>query len=68
MDQSKPWYLSRTIWASLVSIAASLGAFVGYDIDDATRIGLTDAILQVVAALAGITAIAGRVAARSLNS
>ena len=66
MEQSKPWYLSRTIWASLVSIAASIGAFVGYDIDEATRSGLTDALLQVVAALAGISAIMGRIAARSL--
>lgn len=66
MTDTKPWYMSRTIWAALVSVAASIGAFLGFETDEATRTNLTDALLQIIAALAGIMAIFGRLSARSL--
>ena len=64
MIASKPWYLSRTIWASLVSIltaAMGLLGMPGGGIDDAA---LTDAVLQAVTALAGVIAIFGRLTAK----
>ncbi|MCR9120722.1 MAG: hypothetical protein NXH91_00430 [Phyllobacteriaceae bacterium] len=63
MTGSKPWYLSRTIWAALVSIAASGGAALGLPIEAAAREGLTDAVLQLVSATAGAVAILGRLSA-----
>ncbi|NGO53631.1 hypothetical protein [Allomesorhizobium camelthorni] len=63
MTASKPWYLSRTIWASLVTIltaAMGLMGMSGVGIDDAA---LTDAVLQAVTALAGVIALFGRLSA-----
>jgi hypothetical protein len=64
MTASKPWYLSRTIWASLVTIltaAMGLMGLSGTGIDDAA---LTDAVLQAVTALAGVIALFGRLSAK----
>lgn len=60
MTGAKPWYLSRTIWAAIVSIAASGGAALGLPLEAAAREGLTDALLQLVSAAAGAVAILGR--------
>jgi len=65
MEQAKPWYLSRTIWASLVAVAASLAAMLGIAVDDADAGALADRLAQAVAALAAIVAILGRIFARS---
>jgi hypothetical protein len=64
MTASKPWYLSRTIWASLVTIlTASMGlmGLPGGAIDGAA---LTDAVLQTVTAMAGLIALFGRLSAK----
>lgn len=60
MNNSKPWYLSRTIWASGVAVAASAGGLLGVSVVDVDQMALTDAIVQGVAAIAGIVAILGR--------
>lgn len=65
MNEAKPWYLSKTIWGALVSVAATLGAMFGLPVDAAGQTALTEAILQTVSALAGIAAILGRVSASS---
>ena len=63
MSQTKPWYLSRTIWAALVSVIATVLAALGLPIDTAARDGLVEAILQLVSAAAGTVAIFGRLTA-----
>lgn len=63
MTDLKPWYLSKTIWAALVSIAATLGAALGVPIEPEAREGLIEAILQLVSAGAGAVAILGRFSA-----
>ncbi|MGB3389825.1 MAG: hypothetical protein WBA88_17785 [Pseudaminobacter sp.] len=65
MTANKPWYLSRTIWASLIAVLSAGGSLVGVPVDDADQAVLADTILQAVAALAGILAIVGRVTAVS---
>lgn len=65
VDEAKPWYLSRTIWASMVVVAAVGGGLLGMPIEDADTAALTDAVLQAVTAIAAVVAIVGRVAARS---
>lgn len=64
MENSKPWYLSRTIWASLVAVAAAGGGLFGLPIDGGDTAALTDAALQIVAAVGAVAAIVGRVSAK----
>ncbi|WP_306118123.1 MULTISPECIES: hypothetical protein [unclassified Roseitalea] len=63
MPDTKPWYLSRTIWAAIVSVIATAAAALGVPIDAVARQGLAEAALQLVSAGAGIIAIIGRVTA-----
>lgn len=65
MENVKPWYLSRTIWASAVVVAATLAGVFGFAIEDADIDLLTDALLQAVSALAAVAAIFGRIVARA---
>lgn len=64
MITNKAWYLSRTIWAALITIAASGAGLAGMAVSDTDQALLTDTVLQAVTALAGIVAIIGRLAAR----
>lgn len=63
MVSSKPWYLSRTIWASLITILSSFAGLAGLSISDADAAATTDLILQAVTAVAGLVAIVGRLSA-----
>lgn len=65
MELFKPWYLSRTIWASCVAVIATLAGAIGFPVDATDVAALPDAILQAVAAIAGVIAILGRVSARN---
>lgn len=65
MDDIKPWYLSRTIWASIVSLVVAVLGLLGYTVDLASQSALTDAIFQAVIAVAGLVAIWGRLSARN---
>lgn len=63
MESVKPWYLSRTIWASAVVVAATLAGLFGFVVEDADIDLLADALLQTVSALAALIAIFGRIVA-----
>lgn len=65
MDEAKPWYRSRTIWASLVTVAAALAALSGIAVSEADQALLTETILQAVTAIGGIVALVGRLVAKS---
>lgn len=63
MTDTKPWYLSRTIWASLVAILSATLGVLGVStetLDDGT---LPDLLLQAVTGIAGIVALLGRLRA-----
>lgn len=62
---SVAWCDARTIWATLVSVSATSAAFFGFNIDEATQINMTDGVLHVVSAIAGLVAILGRLSASS---
>jgi hypothetical protein len=64
MDSTKPWYLSRTIWASLIGVALSLGGVLGLPVAGIDDVGLTDALLQGATAIAGLVAVFGRLSAK----
>jgi hypothetical protein len=63
MEIRKPWYLSRTIWAAFVMIGATTAGALGIPVEEGETQAMVDAILQAVAAVAGVAAIFGRLAA-----
>ena len=60
MDAIKPWYLSRTIWASIVTIAMSLAGLLGFSTAGIDSSSLTDTLLQAISGIAGMAAIIAR--------
>ena len=64
MNENKPWYLSRTIWASLVTVGLAVAGMAGIAVDDADGSGLADTLVQGATAIAGLVAILGRLRAR----
>ncbi|MCR4269219.1 hypothetical protein [Nitratireductor sp. ZSWI3] len=65
MTESKPWYLSRTIWASMVTIAAAAAGILGYPVDGLDSAAVSEGLLNAVTAVSGLVAIFGRITAKS---
>lgn len=63
MIASKPWYLSRTIWASIVTVLTGAAGMFGLPSDALDGGALTDTVLQTVTAVSGLVAILGRISA-----
>jgi hypothetical protein len=64
MTASKPWYLSRTIWASIITILTGTAGLTGLPLDGLDNSALTDTLLQAISAISGLVAIFGRLAAK----
>ena len=64
MTASKPWYLSRTIWASIVTVLSGAAGIAGLPIDGLDGQALTDTLLQAISAVSGLIAIFGRLSAK----
>ena len=56
----KPWYLSKTVWGSLVAILAALAGLFDVDLDAATQARAVEMIVQAIGALGGLVALVGR--------
>ena len=65
MTDSKPWYLSRTIWASLITIVTAAAGIVGVPVAGIDNSALADTLLQAITAVSGLVAIFGRLGAQS---
>jgi hypothetical protein len=63
MTGVKPWYLSRTIWASLITITTAAAGMLGVPVGAIDEAALTDTLLQAIAAISGLVAIFGRLGA-----
>lgn len=63
MTLGKPWYLSKTIWASIVTILMSVGSLFGLPSGMVDNGALADTIIQAITALMGLVSIFGRVSA-----
>lgn len=61
---TKPWYLSRTIWASIVTILTGAAGLTGLPLDGLDGSALTDTLLQAVSAISGLIAVFGRLSAK----
>ena len=66
METMKPWYLSKTIWGSLVAVAAAILSGLGFDFDEEAQTLFVEAVLQAIAVGASLFAIIGRLTAQSL--
>ncbi|GAA5624929.1 hypothetical protein Brsp05_00181 [Brucella sp. NBRC 12953] len=65
MIEDKPWYLSRTVWAGLVAQFLSLAGAFGLVSETVDQGALTDILLQLATAIAGLIAVFGRIGATS---
>jgi hypothetical protein len=65
MTNSKPWYLSRTIWASLITIVTAAAGILGLPVAGLDNAALADTLLQAITAISGLVAIFGRLGASS---
>lgn len=63
MSDTKPWYLSRTIWASIVTVLTGGAGLFGLPMVGVDSGALTETILQLVTAVSGLIAIFGRLSA-----
>lgn len=64
MTDLKPWYRSKTIIASLISVATALAGLGGVPLGPVDGSALAESLVEGVAALSGIIAIIGRLSAR----
>jgi hypothetical protein len=64
MTDMKPWYLSRTIWASLITIVTAAAGILGVPVAGLDNSALADTVLQAVTAISGLVAIFGRMGAK----
>jgi len=64
MTASKPWYLSRTIWASIVTILTGAAGLTGLPLDGLDNSTLTDTLMQAISAISGLVAVFGRLSAK----
>jgi len=60
MEETKPWYQSKTIWSSIVVLMSVIAGTVGYDISQAEQIEITELILAAVSAAGALAAIVSR--------
>lgn len=63
MTGSKPWYLSRTVWAAIATIVAAVLGLFGLPLNDVDQAATAEALLQVATAIAGMVALLGRLVA-----
>ena len=68
MVEEKAWYKSRTIWGSLVAVAASLLGGFGVVVDAQTQTEFVDIIIQFVTVTGALLAIYGRLNATEVIS
>ena len=68
MTEEKPWFLSKTIWASILTIGLSCSGFFNVTLDAVNQAAIIDTIVQFLTAVSGIVALFGRISATALIS
>ena len=63
MPGIKPWYQSKTVWGSLVAIAAAVLGVWDVRVDAADQARLVELIVQALGAAGGLVALIGRFSA-----
>lgn len=68
MVEEKPWYHSKTIWGSLIAVAAGLLSGLGYTVDPTSQAELAETIVQLAGSAGALFAIYGRLSATDIIS
>jgi len=68
MTNEKSWFRSKTIWASIATIALSCSGFLNGTLDTVDQAALTETIVQFFTAISGVLALFGRISATALIS
>ncbi|MEZ5872418.1 MAG: hypothetical protein R3D32_11385 [Nitratireductor sp.] len=68
MVDEKPWFMSKTIWGSLISVAAAFTATLGISLDPTAQSEIADALVQLIGAAGALVAIYGRLTATDIIS
>lgn len=63
MNTAKPWYLSKTIWASILTVLMSLSGLFGLQTGIVDNDALAVAIIQAITAVTGLVSVFGRMTA-----
>ena len=66
MTDQKPWYFSKTIWGTVISLLAVIATAFGVDIDEQSQQAFVEMALQLVAVGGSLFAMLGRLSATSL--
>ena len=56
----KPWYLSKTVWGSLIAILAALAGLFDVELTPDDQARAVDLVVQALGALGGLVALVGR--------
>lgn len=63
MYENKPWYLSKTVWGSLIAVGAAVAAGFGVIVDAGTQDEIAGYAVAIAGAVGGLVAVWGRVKA-----
>lgn len=63
MTDAKPWYLSKAVWGSVVTVIASLSGLVGLSISPQMAVAAVDLIILLITTLSGLFSLWGRLSA-----
>jgi len=65
MDETKPWYLSKTVWGAVVTMVIGVLAVFGFGKLEGEQESVTELVMQLVTVIAGIVALIGRITAKT---
>ena len=63
MDETKSWYMSKTVWGGLIAVAAGAAGAFGYTIAPDDQAQIVDAVVVVATVVGGLLSVFGRVKA-----
>lgn len=63
MEDTKKWYASKSIWGSILLIAALIAQAFGYSLGEADQAQLVDIFSGVAGSVGGVMAVVGRIIA-----
>jgi hypothetical protein len=65
MEETKPWYLSKTVWGAVVTMVIGVLALFGFGKLEGEQESITELLMQIVTVIAGIVALIGRITAKN---
>lgn len=63
MDETKSWYMSKTVWGGLIAVAAGAAGAFGYTVAPDDQAQIVEAIVAIATVGGGLLAVFGRVKA-----